>query len=339
MSRFKATAIALVGTLGIFGAVATATSASAATSIKASSVSGTTEILTNPDSGSAGDNWGFDGTTSNPLYRTLTVTPGTDCGTSPDEGLSCYDATISDAGGGITNPNQLTPNQAGSYAGLTENSPAVDYAMSGEASYNFWASESPSAPNIPSYHNFHYSDPSSTSEFNTNNWYELAFPSGTDFALNEGEGIQNNWSWSYNTCHGNGEAWVDAADNGDGGAIGDGNIQGLPCPAPVKTYDTVTLAYYCGLNAKGGFQFKATLTGSYEAKVNFVSLKDASVKWDGSYFIHPDHTDVIASGSGRYGLGAYWDKDGTQPAPHEVGALYTHAGAPSAASGERVACK
>jgi PASTA domain-containing protein len=197
-----------------------------ATANAATSVTAGTQIVNRPDSGAAG-NWGLDGTTTAPMHRTLTITSGADCGASPGTGYMCYDATVTDSGGGITRANQLTPNQSGPYAGLTENSPGVDYQLLGHASYNFWANGAPAASNVPAYENDHYADP--TGEHTTPDWYELAFPAGTLFA---GTGIENNWSWSYATCGGTGEHWTDSAANGAGDLPGDGNIQGLACPAP-----------------------------------------------------------------------------------------------------------
>ena len=292
------------------------------------SVSATTQIVNRPDSGASGY-WGYDGIKGiGPMARTLTITQGTDCTTSsPGEGYLCYDATIRDSGDGYTIPNQDTPNQAGSYAGETISSPRVLYKINGEDFYSFWANETPAASNVQAYEDDHYGVPSG--ENTTSNWPQLAFPSETTFtAWNEYGG-----SWTYSTgC----ESWTDAASNGWGDESGDGNITGEQCTRPAN--DVVTLTYYCGKSAAAGFQFRATLTGNYEAKVNFVGVKDASKHWIGSYFIHPGKTDIVAAGKGRYGLGAYWDANGTEPAPHEAGALYTYRGAPSAASGQRITC-
>ena len=214
------TALAISAGLTLSGAGLAAT-ANAATSVTAG-----TQIVNRPDSGAAGY-WGLDGTTADPMHRALTITSGSDCGASPGAGYQCYDATVVDTGGGITRANQLTPNQSGPYAGLTEASPAVAYSIYGTADYNFWANAAPAASNVPAYENDHYAVP--TGEHTTSDWYELAFPAGTLFA---GQGIEDNWSWSYATCGGTGEHWTDSGANGEGDLPGDGNIQGLPCPAP-----------------------------------------------------------------------------------------------------------
>lgn len=111
-----------------------------------------------------------------------------------------------------------------------------------------------------------------------------------------------------------------------------------PPPPPVITPDSVTVTYACGTK-QADYQWNVTVAGSTAAKVNLVTLNGTPPKtqwlWDGSSVVGPSVTKTVATSEG-YRLGAYWDADGSQPAPHESGALFTQAAAPAAA--DRVAC-
>lgn len=58
----------------------------------------------------------------------------------------------------------------------------------------------------------------------TSKWLKFLFGDKLD-----GSGINDDWSWTYNTCS---EQWIDAASNDDGQEDEAGDITGKPCPTP-----------------------------------------------------------------------------------------------------------
>ena len=102
--------------------------------------------------------------------------------------------------------------------------------------------------------------------------------------------------------------------------------------------DAVTVTYACG-TGQGHYTWRVSLSGSYEAKVNEVSRvtvrRSSRWAWDGSFWIHPGKSDTVTTHKG-YRLGIYYTANGSQPAPHEAGALFAEAAAPGVSS--RKAC-
>jgi hypothetical protein len=140
-------------------------------------------------------------------------------------------------------------------------------------------------------------------------------------------------------------AWIgvsgSAAENGYVTSVDGQNLvtrHNSPPPVRRGRGDVVTLTYLCGTIAGSGYTIDATVSGPYTAKVNFISQDGGNGKsaWLGSYYISPGQTKPISAALGYWGVGAYWDRNGSQPARYEVGAEYTYEGAPGPS--ERVAC-
>jgi hypothetical protein len=167
------------------------------------------------------------------ITRTVSVTrhgavQASDCGGSATQ-CWFYTATLSDTGTFTTISGAQTPNQActepndTSCAGLVING-TLSGTLTGGGMYEFYA-DSPT-PTVPLTTAYSGDGPSGV---DTSHWYELFFPSSTNFGITSTAGAPLiTWSWTYNapnTC----ESWTDAYNNGDGNGSfsSDGNIAGI----------------------------------------------------------------------------------------------------------------
>lgn len=208
-----------------------------------------TYLTNRPDSGGNG-NWADD-----TIDRTITITE-----TGHNGGTYDYTAVLKDTGtfktiNGAFTPNQGAPNTGRHIKGADEGQ------MSGTADFTFTATKQPNSGSnlgVPTTEN----GAAQTTPETTSDWYEQAFPTGTQFG---GTGI-GTWSWTYTwqaptSGYGNGywqayrvyrhhhwttirnwvnsqqpggqqqgggtQKWTDASSNNDGQLPGDGNITGI----------------------------------------------------------------------------------------------------------------
>jgi hypothetical protein len=238
--KFAYLLAALLGSAGL--AVAFALPASASTT-----VTGTTYLPANADSGNGSGNsgtWAIDS-----FHRVLTVTESGACTNTVPEGYTCYSASIADSGTFRTVPgNGDAPNPASTTdPGTNMAYPAVSGPFTGSASYLFEADTTPAVANIANVVNNHGS-PNPAGDDSTSLWFEQAFGAGTTFLNSDGttfsSAIANNWTWSYTTMTGGGkhtsavscESWTDSAANGAGALAADGNVTGKQCSGTLKPH-------------------------------------------------------------------------------------------------------
>jgi hypothetical protein len=184
-------------------------------------VTASTYVANNPDSGAGGNNWAYDDYT-----RTLTITAdpsGTACTTGQTE----YTASVSDHGVAHTILGVKSPNYP-SYPVLITRS--VTAAMNGGGSYTVCApaADVPSTSNVPATVDDNFVG--GTGNQTTGNWPKLAFSPQAGVTAT----LANDWSWTYTRAC---ESWTDAASNGAGGLPADGNITGKVCAPPPHVYD------------------------------------------------------------------------------------------------------
>jgi hypothetical protein len=218
--RIRTIIAAAAAPLALVGVVLSTTAASAST---AQHVWTAKSVLDNRmDTGA--DNahpWAYDNFT-----RTLTIrlVGTTGSGTST---VYYYSARYTDQGTFKTVNGALTPNQAGTYAGTTENG-SVKGTMTGGEQYSFTATSLPNMKLVPA------SPAPGTGS--TDAWYKLAFPTTTTFG---GAGL-GNWAWHYNgpvvvTLDSSGkhviavhhEHWNESNTNNAGQLAQAGNIDGI----------------------------------------------------------------------------------------------------------------
>jgi hypothetical protein len=235
---------------GVLPAVAAVLAFALPASAAPISVSGTTYLPDNLDSGNGTavvhgliGGWAID-----TFDRTLTVETSPACTLdAPSAAYTCYSATISDSGTFTTLPgNGRAPNpNSVPDPGTNIAYPPVSGPFSGSDSYLFWATEAPAVANIADVVNNH-GDVASGKD-STSGWYAQAFPVGTDFAAGNATGIeQDSWGWNYASVTGVGkhtlgvvcESWTDSYANGAGDTPADSNVTGKQCAGSPKPHYT-----------------------------------------------------------------------------------------------------
>jgi hypothetical protein len=221
MRIYKRLAAALAVPLAVAGvAVAAGTAHAAPTTVTA-----TTHIYNDPDSGNGGV-WATDA-----FNRAVTVSVAADQ-TGIPAGSVRYTASISDSGTFVTHAGADTPNQ---YIAGQKISHAVTGTFSGSASYVIVA---PSGDVLGSTFpaDLNANNATLTGAQSTSDWPEQALTPDTGASVTLG-----NWSWTYTDKAG--ETWVDSSVNGDGNTVADGNITGLtvmPTKVPVLSHGHAT---------------------------------------------------------------------------------------------------
>jgi hypothetical protein len=239
--------------LGILPAAAVVLGFALPASAAPISVSGTTYLPDNGDSGNGAVSiWADDA-----FHRDLTVTAAPSVCSVPVTGLTCYVATISDSGTFTTRPgNGHAPNpNSVSDPGTNIAYPPVSGPFSGGGTYIFQTAATPAPANIPDVVNNHGSS-SPPALHSTSDWFANAFASGTTFYNSDGQEVtlggtndtvlQNSWGWSYTSMTGAGkhtlavdcESWTDSFANGAGDTPGDSNITGKQCAGTPKPHYT-----------------------------------------------------------------------------------------------------
>lgn len=249
MRKFAYLLVGLLCSVGLSAGFAlTATAASAAPL----TVSGTTFLPDNGDSGNSlsGNFWADDS-----FQRVLSVTATADACAVPVNGLTCYTATVSDTGtfrtivGNGQAPNPSSTTDPGSNIAF----PSVSGPFTGSATYIFQTSATPAAADIPNVTDNHGGHPS-TGARSTADWFVNAFSSSTAFDNSAGlpviiggandNVLQDTWGWTYTSMTGAGahtnavacESWSDSAANNAGLGASDGNITGTQCAGILKPH-------------------------------------------------------------------------------------------------------
>lgn len=244
--------VGLMGSAGLAAAFALPASA-------ASTVSGTTYLPANLDSGngSATVNGLQGGWAIDTFQRTLSVTATPDACNDPVDGLTCYTATVSDTGTFEAIPgNGHAPDPASTTdAGTNIAYPPVSGPFDGGATYIFETSATPAAANIPDVVDNHGHSPSSVAD-STSDWFVNAFTGSATFYNTNGQVVtvggtndtvlQDTWGWTYTSMTGGAkhtnavacETWTDSAANGAGAEAADGNITGTQCAGALKPHYT-----------------------------------------------------------------------------------------------------
>jgi hypothetical protein len=250
-----------------------------------STVTASTHITNRPDSGNGGT-WAYDN-----FKRTLTVTvAASQAGVTA--GDTAYTATVSDSGHFSALVGADTPNQVMAGAKIEH---SASGSMNGGITYTVTA---PSADALTGTVAATENDNFSTTGAgftSTGNWPKLAFASAAGVTVTEG----NAWSWKYATAC---ESWTDAASNGDGNLVNDGNITGMRCIFPF-TYD-------------GRPSYVAPTRENITFKENIGTWVEFIIHGPGA--INSHHGWVRAQGGGAVNTGVY---SGLEPG-HEYGVTF-----------------
>jgi hypothetical protein len=212
-------------------------------------VSATTHIYNDPDSGNNGD-WATDGTALSPFARDLVVTQ--DAVNTAPVGFQSYHATVNDAGifvthAGAFTPNQVVPGQKISHTVIGQFTGSVSYTITAPAADML-------SNTVLATLNDNNVAPSGAESLG--GWPQQAFTPSAGVAIT----LQH---FDYNYVTPAGETWTDADTNGEGNLVNDGNITGI-----------VTLPAKAVILKDG----HGTSTGATRETVSF--LQTGAASWD-----------------------------------------------------------